>query len=194
MKKVFLIITMSFVFMSCGNNCNTNKASERLSITETVSEQETNCNDSEFTRQRQEENYRKLHEQPTRKYSKPNDFMVAVLNNPTFNLYDIITVLQLNSGNTQFLAENEYTQSNWIHNTIEKRYGRYDAETFHLVYCRVSNAWRVFKEVENIDCSFDGMGQYFFQYSEYDTRRYSAQQCPYPELKRKLSIIPLENN
>lgn len=194
MKKTFFILTMSFILISCGNNSNTNNESERLSQTETVSKQETNNDNSELARRRQEENYRKLHEQPTKKYSKPNDFMVAVLNNPTFNLFDFITVLQLNSGNTQFLSENEYAQSNFIHNAIEKRYGRYDAETFHLVYGRVSNAWRVYNEVENTDCSFDGMGQYFFQYSEFDSRRYSAQQCPYPELKRKLSIIPLENN
>jgi len=189
MKQNLLLALILLFFVSCGN---INNANENLKENAQREEVRAKPDKSELLRQRQEENYRKLHEQPKKRYSMPNDFMVAVLNNPGFNLFDFITVLELNSNNTQFLCESEYKQSNFIHNAMENRYGLYDDETFHLVYIRVSSAWNTFKEVENTDCSYDGMGQYFYKSSMFDTRQ--SRQCPNPELKRKLSIVPLENN
>ena len=39
--------------------------------------------------------------------TKENDFLVAVVNNPTYSIYDLIMIAGLNSHNTQFLTEQE---------------------------------------------------------------------------------------
>ena len=63
-------------------------------------------------------------------YQKKNDFMVAVLNNPTFSLFDFIRVSGLHERNTQFLDENTYTKSNFIVNRCKELYGSYNSDIF----------------------------------------------------------------
>ena len=43
----------------------------------------------------------------TTTYQKENDFVVAVLNNPSFSIYDFLTASGLNESNTQFLSEDK---------------------------------------------------------------------------------------
>lgn len=122
-------------------------------------------------------------------YKKQNDFMVAVLNNPTFSLFDLISLGGLHGRNTQFLDESSYTKSNFIINRCKELYGQYNAQTFHSIYMKVSASWKVFIEVQDCDVSYDGMGKYFMKYDMFDTS--APRNCPYPELKHKLSIVPL---
>ena len=119
---------------------------------------------------------------------KEYDFMVASLNNPSFCIYDLLTVCNMNSRNTQFISEAEYRNSNFIHRRVAELCGQYNEQIFHNIYVHVSNAWAIFKEVENADLSYGGMGQYMMERSYFDTRR--TQRCPYPELKNKLCLIP----
>lgn len=121
----------------------------------------------------------------TTNYQKENDFMVAVLNNPSFNLYEFITVAGLHERNTQFLTESQYQATNYIKNKCSEM----NITNFHIVYVKVHKAWNIFKEVQDTDVSFDGMGKYFYKYSMWDVTKPTS--CPYPELKHKLSIVPL---
>lgn len=122
-------------------------------------------------------------------YKKKNDFMVAVLNNPTFSLFDFISVAEMHERNTLFLSESAYTKSNFIINKCKELYGQYNAQTFHTIYMKVSTSWKVFIEVQNCDVSYNGMGKYFMKHDMFDTD--TPRNCPYPELKHKLSIVPL---
>ena len=94
-------------------------------------------------------------------HKKENDFMVAVLNNPTFSLYDFISITNLHEHNTQFLKEELYRESDFIKNKCKELYGQYNIQTLHVIYKRVSTAWKVFLEVQNCDVSYNGMGKYF---------------------------------
>lgn len=122
-------------------------------------------------------------------YKKKNDFMVAVLNNPTFNLFNLISIGGLHERNTQFLDESSYVKSNFIINKCKELQGQYNAQIFHAIYQKVSASWKVFIEVQNSDLSHNGMGKYFMKYDMFDTS--APRHCPYPELKHKLSIVPL---
>lgn len=119
-------------------------------------------------------------------YQKENDFMVAVLNNPQFNLYDFITASGLHERNTQFLTEAQYWNTKYIKNKCAEM----GINDFHSIYIKVSTAWGVFKEIQDTDVSYDGMGKYFYDYGDWDITKPSN--CPYPELKHKLSIVPLQ--
>lgn len=112
--------------------------------------------------------------------------MVAVLNNPQFNLYDFITVSGLHERNTQFLTEAQYWNTKYIKNKCTEM----DINDFHSIYCKVGTAWDIFKEIQDTDVSYDGMGKYFYDYGDWDVTKPSN--CPYPELKHKLSIVPLQ--
>lgn len=126
------------------------------------------------------------------KYQKENDFMLNVLYNPTFSLFDFISV-GLHERNTQFLDENTYMESNKVINKCKELYGSFDKGTFHTIYLKVKASWKIFLEVQNTDISYDGMGKYFMKYDMFDTDRlYRQRNCPYPELKHKLSIVPLK--
>ena len=122
-------------------------------------------------------------------YKKKNDFMVAVLNNPTFSLFNLISIGGLHERNTQFLDESSYVKSNFIINKCKELQGQYNAQIFHAIYQKVSASWKVFIEVQNSDLSHNGMGKYFMKYDMFDTS--APRDCPYPELKHKLSIVPL---
>ena len=119
-------------------------------------------------------------------YQKENDFMVAVLNNPTLNLFDLISVIGLHERNTQFLTESQYWNTKYIKNKCSEM----GISDFHNIYRKVQIAWNIFREVQDTDVSFDGMGQYFYEYGQFDVMKPTT--CPYPELKQKLSIVPLQ--
>lgn len=124
------------------------------------------------------------------KYKKENDFMVAVLNNPTFSLFDFISVAEMHERNTQFLDESAYIKSNFIINKCKELNGSFNSQAFHTTYMKVKAAWRIFFEVQNTDVSYNGMGKYFVKHDMFDTN--APRSCPYPELKHKLSIVPLK--
>ena len=123
-------------------------------------------------------------------YKKENDFMVAVLNNPTFSLFDFISVAEMHERNTQFLDESRYTKSNFIINKCKELYGTFNSQTFHATYMKVKAAWRIFIEIQDTDVSYKGMGKYFVKHDMFDID--APRNCPYPELKHKLSIVPLK--
>jgi hypothetical protein len=126
----------------------------------------------------------------TTTYQKENDFVVAVLNNPTFSIYDFLTAGGLNERNTQILSEDRYHKSKFIQNKCKELYGQYTYAKFHDIYRKISASWTVFKEVQYTDLSYDGFGKYMMKYSTFDPL--APRSCPNPELKHKLSIVPLK--
>lgn len=125
------------------------------------------------------------------KYKKEHDFMLTVLYNPTFSLFDFISV-GLHERNTKFVDESTYRKSDKIINKCNELYGRFDNNTFHAIYMKVKASWEIFLEVQNTDISYEGMGKYFVEHSRNNIYAPQTQNCPYPELKHKLSIVPLK--
>lgn len=120
-------------------------------------------------------------------YKKENDFMLNVLYNPKFCLYDFLLV-GLHERNTAFLDKNTYKSSSKVINKCKEIYGNnYNNNTFDIIYSKVKAAWKVFLEVQ--DCDIDEMAKYFTNYSKDNIFR--PRNCPNPELKHKLSIVPL---
>lgn len=122
-------------------------------------------------------------------YQKEHDFILEVFANPNFSIYEFLSV-GLNEKNTQLLPEERYHKSTYVQNKCKKMYGKYTYAIFHDVYRKVSASWTVFKEVQYTDLSYNGFGKYMMRYDPFDTSR--PLNCPNPELKHKLSIVPLK--
>ena len=117
-------------------------------------------------------------------YKKENDFFMNVIYNPTFNIYQFL-VVGLSSKNTELKELNIYANS-----TIVQDKCRELNISISETYKKVKASWTVFLEVENTDISANGFGQYMMSNSPYNI--YVARTCPNPELKHKLSIVPLK--
>jgi len=90
---------------------------------------------------------------------KENDFIVAISNNPTFTVGELIVIGGLNTSNTQFLSEAQYLN----HNKIKSRY---TASSFHKLYANASKAWGYFKELQNLSSKqLESLG---YNYSQWD--------------------------
>lgn len=117
-------------------------------------------------------------------YKKENDFFMNVIYNPTFSIYEFL-VVGLSSKNTELKALNRYANS-----TIVQDKCRELKVSISETYNKVNAAWKVFLEVENTDISANGFGQYMMNHSPYNI--FAPRTCPNPELKHKLSIVPLK--
>ena len=122
-------------------------------------------------------------------YQKEHDFILEVFANPTFSIYEFLSV-GLSEKNTQLLPEERYHKSTYVQKQCKKMYGKYTYAILHDVYRKVSASWTIFKEVQYTDLSYNGFGKYMMHYDPFDTSR--PMNCPNPELKHKLSIVPLK--
>lgn len=118
------------------------------------------------------------------KYHKENDFFMNIIYNPSFSLYNFLTI-GLNSKNTDLKELNVYLKSNNARAQCQKL-----NINMTETYKKVKASWKVFLEVENTDLSVKGFGKYMLEYSPYNI--YAPKNCPNPELKHKLSIVPLK--
>ncbi len=113
-------------------------------------------------------------------YKKENDFFMNVIYNPGFSIYDFLQV-GLSSKNTELKELHSYLASN----TVKEQCAKLKID-IRETYNKVKACWDVFLEVENTDLSYDGFGKYMTY------NRFAPQRCPNPELKHKLSIVPLK--
>lgn len=118
------------------------------------------------------------------KYQKENDFFMNIIYNPTFSLYNFLTI-GLNSKNTDIKELNVYLKSNNAKTQCQKL--NIDMTE---AYNKAKACWKVFLEIENTDLSVNGFGKYMIETSPYNI--YAPKNCPNPELKHKLSIVPLK--
>lgn len=125
----------------------------------------------------------------TIQYHKEHDFILEILANPNFSIYDFLCV-GLNEKNTQLISEDIYHKSSYVQNECKKLYGKYTYAVFHEIYRKASASWAVFKEVQYTDISYNGFGKYMMKRDYFDTTK--PLNCPNPELKHKLSIVPIK--
>ena len=124
-------------------------------------------------------------------YKKEHDFMLTVLFNPQFSLYDFITV-GINEKNTHLRDEYTYSKSEKVINKCKEFYGdKYNEYTLHATYMKIKASWKVFLEVLNYSIEDMHLAMYTppSDYILFTTRK--IDDCPNPELRHKLSIVPL---
>lgn len=119
-------------------------------------------------------------------HKKENDFVVAVINNQSYCLGDLI-LIGMNERNTQFLSESEYLKSKYIQE-------RYSSSEFHDVYRKCSSSWPVFLKLSKID--INTINAYVVSLKPIDP--YDALSPRYsnfdPILKKEVGTIPLRQN
>lgn len=121
---------------------------------------------------------------------KPNDFLLNVFGNPTFRLYDFLCV-GLNGNTAEFLSEETYYNHPRIKSLVLEKYGDYNYELFHKIYIGLNYSWKTLLEVQH--CDLDEMLKYMTEYGTDNIYAKSMQQnCPYPELRDNLQIVPLK--
>lgn len=117
---------------------------------------------------------------------KENDFVVAVINNQSYCLGDLI-LMGMNERNTQFLSETEYLKSKYIQN-------RYSSSEFHDVYRKCSSTWPVFLKLSKMD--INTINVYVNSLKPIDS--YDALSPRYsnldPIIKKSVGTIPLRQN
>lgn len=118
------------------------------------------------------------------KYEKEQDFFMNIIYNPEASLYTFLQV-GLSSKNTELKELHRYLASNNVKEQCAKL--KIDIRE---TYKKVKACWAVFLEIENTDLSYDGFGKYMMSYDAYNI--FAPQSCPNPELKHKLSIVPLK--
>ena len=65
--------------------------------------------------------------------SKPNDILVATLNNPSLTSYDLISN-NINGENTSFFTKDDYKQSDFVKSKFTKEDGEFDDLAFDNAY------------------------------------------------------------
>lgn len=91
----------------------------------------------------------------------------------------------MNSRNTQLKAKSIY-----INSQKAKELCAAQNISVSVAYDKIYASWLVFLEIENTDISFDGFGKYMMNYHRDNLS--APRNCPNPELKHKLSIVPLK--
>ena len=64
---------------------------------------------------------------------KPNDILVATINNPELTPYDLLSN-NVTGDNTSLLSKDAYKQSKYIQDTFKKEDGKFDDTAFNEVY------------------------------------------------------------
>lgn len=115
---------------------------------------------------------------------KPNDFLVAVINNPSYSIYDLMKVAGLNIHNTQFLPFDRYCRSNFIRE-------RYTPGSFRDVYNRIERGWRIFNDLSNVNIEDEEISKYMFEYDTWDVTAPRIEQARNPQVIKNLKKKPL---
>lgn len=116
--------------------------------------------------------------------AKENDFLVAVVNNPSYSIYDLIMIAGLNAYNTQFLTEQEYAGSKFVRKN-------YTPANFHRIYSKLFKAWNLFQKCQNYNLNNEEIKSYMQDYSTWDTNKPNINQASNQQLIRALKVVPL---
>ena len=122
----------------------------------------------------------------TESQGKGNDFLVAVTNNPSSSIYDLMKYANMTASNTQFLSESQYAQSKWVRE-------HYTPEGLHQAYIKLSRAWEAFLRCEDEDIDNVAVSKYMMNYDMFDTDRPRIEDAENPQLIRDLKVVPLQN-
>lgn len=117
-------------------------------------------------------------------YKKENDFFMNVIYNPDISLYKFL-IVGLSSKNTELRDLNVYVNSKIVQDKCREL-----NISISESYYKIKASWKVFLEIENTDLSYDGFGKYMIEAHPHNI--FVPKNCPNPELKHKLSIVPLK--
>lgn len=117
-------------------------------------------------------------------YKKQYDFFYDVMNNPDAAIYQFL-MAGLNSKNTELRDIEYYRYRDGVQEKCRKM-----NMTYNEAYNKIKACWGVFLEVEHTDLSMKGFGKYMIPYHR--DNAFAPKNCPNPELKHKLSIVPLK--
>lgn len=117
-------------------------------------------------------------------YKKENDFFMNVIYNPDFSIYEFLKV-GLTSKNTELKDLHIYVNSKVVQDKCREL-----NISISESYYKIKASWKVFLEIENTDLSYDGFGKYMIETHSHNI--FAPRTCPNPELKHKLSIVPLK--
>lgn len=117
---------------------------------------------------------------------KTEDFFLDILSNPNTNLYEFL-ICGLNSHNTDLKELYIYQRDTWTQNKCKEL-----NTTVEEAYKKVKACWKVFKEIENTDISYNGFGKYVMKYHRDNiTAKQIQDNCPNKRLQHQLWIVPL---
>lgn len=116
--------------------------------------------------------------------NKDNDFLVAAILNPTYNLHDYYRALDLTPQNTQFLSFDRYCRSKFIRE-------KYSPSEFRKVYDNVARAWSIFCNLQGANFNDPEIIKYMLEYSPYDSSKPRIEDASNPQLIRNLKVKPL---
>lgn len=119
--------------------------------------------------------------------NKENDFLLAAILNPSFNLYDFYKELGMNPQNTKFLSFERYCRSNFIRE-------KYTPSEFQKVYNNVKGVWNIFQNLSNVNINTYEVKKYMLKYSPYDSSQPRIEDASNPQLIRNLKVKPLYYN
>lgn len=117
---------------------------------------------------------------------KENDWLVAATNNPSFSIYDLITISGMTPDNTQFLSEEDYRQSNWVRK-------HYTPGELHLAYIKLATSWKAFMRCKNVEINSPEIDKYMMRYDMFDTHKPKVEDANNPQLIKDLQRIPLQD-
>lgn len=186
MKKSHLITATVFLFaISLFSSCNFSKANKgSAQIQDTQISAETNS--IEYER----ESVQERPSAPVNHYQDKYDFMINVLNNPSFTIGDFLSE-GLNPYNGKLEDVTAYLNSKNVREDYEKYVGEPTYDNIRSAYYKIQSAWNILKEVyENYDMDKIRVVNYsltaprvnIFAKDEVDENA---------ELASKLSIVPL---
>lgn len=115
-----------------------------------------------------------------------HDFMLSVCSNPNLRLYDFLWV-GYSEKNTKLLPMNEYRDYVCVRKQCQDKYGKFSESKYQKIYKKVSASWKVFKEVQYIN-----VDEWLLYMAEWKPNNQLAPRCPNPQLRHKLSIVPLK--
>lgn len=94
---------------------------------------------------------------------KQNDWIIANVNNPNFEIADFVNLADMTMENTQLLPYNEYLTKDIIteNEMFKNKSGQFDADLFKNYYINKANEFQKFSEDDYVDS---------LEYSMFDTR------------------------
>lgn len=97
---------------------------------------------------------------------KQNDWIIATLNNPTFDIQDFKYISEMSLNNTQLLPKETYLKSNYIleNERFKNQDGQFSQDLFDTFYREAANRFAQFSTEDIVD-------NYQYEYDIFDARR-----------------------
>ena len=116
---------------------------------------------------------------------KQNDWIVANLNNPTFDVQDFKYISEMSLDNTQLLPKEAYLKSNFIreHKIFKNQKGEFSQDLFDTFYKEAANKFAQFSTENMVD-------DYEYEYDMFDARRPVGGKIKNPNFQLSSQINP----